>query len=144
MQRSARQLPEEPTVWDTIYQTLVFGILIGVPLFIILVLFATNIYVGLGGALGLNIKRDANLIIYDVVCEDGTNLQQLNINFYTSDSAPIVVRFDGFESRPVTIDAGVNVLHVNIRGQKQCPSVITLKDSSRGRVSSQTVEVFTR
>ncbi|HLA44532.1 MAG TPA: hypothetical protein VJZ27_13900 [Aggregatilineales bacterium] len=131
-----------PSIWDTIYQVLILGIIIIVPLVVLFLMFATNLYVNLGGALGVNIERDPNLIIYDAVCQERGNLQELNLVFFSRDSAPFNLKYDGVESLRIVVDANINTLHVNIRESDSCPSIITLEDKSRGRVTSQTVEVI--
>lgn len=121
---------------------ILLGVLTLGPLLIIIILFATNIYVPIGAALGVNIPSDDNLRVYDVECWLQADNPQIYVLYWTNDPAPMIIRFDDTESIVFNSPAGINTIDVSIREEGiECPSAIILEDRSRNRQAGGSVRI---
>lgn len=121
---------------------LLFGMVI-IPFACLILLTFTSLNVTLGRAIGVNLPKSDQLVVYDALCTNTTMNRVLHLTFWSQDSAPVTVVFGKVESPNININAGVTTLDVTIRSQDPCPDAITLIDRSRNRRAGGSVEIIT-
>jgi len=128
------------------FQVFLLGFLTLIPLALVVLLYTTPVAVDARNALGLGLQRSPDLILYDAVCDTNNSRQRptLTLLYWTRDPAPLTARFGDYRSPIFDSRAGLHTVDLYVQDKAgECPSVVLLRDESRGRVSSNPVEVVT-
>lgn len=113
------------------------------PVICLALLFATDAYVGIGRALGVNLPADENLVIYDATCWQDGSRYRISIVYWTRESAPMSATVGERKSPSITANAGINTMEVFVSELEGCPKSVILTDDSRNRIAGGSVEDIT-